>query len=72
MSEYRYPLVYDPLQDLKDRYYSVSRKLIRSRPWAGDEASKSQAISAFQFDKGSRSRRSLVLLLPNILMQNAK
>lgn len=52
MSEYRYPLVYNPLQDLKDRYYSVCRKLIRSRPWAGDEASKSQAAWNFQFDKG--------------------
>ena len=40
------------LQDLKDRYYSVCRKLIRNRPWEGDEASKSQFVSNFQFDKG--------------------
>ena len=40
-------------QDLKDRYYSVCRKLIRNRPWSGDEASKSQLMSTFQFDKGA-------------------
>ncbi|KAH8094905.1 hypothetical protein BXZ70DRAFT_1009849 [Cristinia sonorae] len=39
------------LEDLKDRYYSVCRKLIRNRPWAGDEASKNQLLSSFQFDK---------------------
>jgi DNA methyltransferase 1-associated protein 1 len=43
------------LQDLKDRYYSVCRKLVRNRPWAGDEASKAQLISSFQFDKGKVS-----------------
>lgn len=37
---------------MKDRYYSVCRKLIRNRPWSGDEASKAQLISTFQFDKG--------------------
>lgn len=40
------------IQDLKDRYASVCRKLIRNRPWAGDEASKSQVLSSFSFDKG--------------------
>lgn len=40
-------------QDLKDRYYSVCRKLIRNRPWAGDEASKVMLLSSFQFDKGT-------------------
>ncbi|KAH7931212.1 hypothetical protein BV22DRAFT_1027445 [Leucogyrophana mollusca] len=39
------------LEDLKDRYYSVCRKLIRNRPWAGDESSKIQFISSYQFDK---------------------
>ncbi|KAK7696191.1 hypothetical protein QCA50_000842 [Cerrena zonata] len=39
------------LEDLKDRYYSVCRKLVRNRPWAGDESSKMQLISSFQFDK---------------------
>lgn len=41
------------VQDLKDRYYSVCRKLVRNRPWAADEASKAQLISSFQFDKGT-------------------
>jgi hypothetical protein len=40
-------------QDLKDRYYSVCRKLIRNMPWAGDEAGKSQLVSNLQFDKGA-------------------
>lgn len=38
---------------MKDRYYSVCRKLIRNRPWAGDEASRTLLIANFQFDKGS-------------------
>lgn len=45
-------------QDLKDRYYSVCRKLVRNRPWAGDEASKAQLVSSFQFDKGQGSHIS--------------
>jgi len=40
-----------PFQDLKDRYYTVCRKLVRNRPWAGDETSKSQLLSSLQFDK---------------------
>ncbi|OBZ70255.1 SWR1-complex protein 4 [Grifola frondosa] len=39
------------LEDLKDRYYSVCRKLVRNRPWAGDEASKAQLLSSLTFDK---------------------
>lgn len=39
------------VEDLKDRYYSVCRKLVRNRPWAGDEASKAQLISSLTFDK---------------------
>ncbi|KAJ3754894.1 hypothetical protein EV360DRAFT_96377 [Lentinula raphanica] len=39
------------LEDLKDRYYSVCRKLIRNRTWAGDEASKNQLLVSFQYDK---------------------
>ncbi len=31
----------------------MCRKLIRNRPWSGDEASKSQLVSTFQFDKGA-------------------
>lgn len=50
------------MEDLKDRYYSVCRKLIRSRPCAGDEASKSQVISTFQFDKEREVMRKKYLL----------
>ncbi|TFY67633.1 hypothetical protein EVJ58_g1478 [Rhodofomes roseus] len=39
------------MEDLKDRYYSVCRKLIRNRPWAGDETSKAQLITSLTFDK---------------------
>lgn len=39
------------MEDLKDRYFSVCRKLVRSRPWPGDEATKSQILSSFAFDK---------------------
>jgi DNA methyltransferase 1-associated protein 1 len=39
------------IEDLKDRYYSVCRKLIRNRPWAGDEPAKSQLLNSYQFDK---------------------
>jgi DNA methyltransferase 1-associated protein 1 len=39
-------------QDLKDRYCSVCRKLLRNRPWAGDEASKVKLMQSFEFDKG--------------------
>ncbi|KAI0053746.1 hypothetical protein FA95DRAFT_484388 [Auriscalpium vulgare] len=49
------------MEDLKDRYYSVCRKLIRNRPWAGDEASKSQLISSFQFDKDREVTRKKYL-----------
>ncbi|KAJ6515710.1 hypothetical protein C8R45DRAFT_888749 [Mycena sanguinolenta] len=39
------------MEDLKDRYCSVYRKLIRNRPWAGDENSKNALLSSYQFDK---------------------
>ena len=39
-------------KDLKDRYYSCCRKLIRSRPCSGDDVSKSQLLNGYQFDKG--------------------
>ncbi|KAI0254860.1 hypothetical protein BJV78DRAFT_882194 [Lactifluus subvellereus] len=50
------------MEDLKDRYYSVCRKLIRNRPWAGDEASKSQFASSFQFEKEREVTRKKYLL----------
>ncbi|TCD63966.1 swr complex subunit [Steccherinum ochraceum] len=54
------------LEDLKDRYYSVCRKLIRNRPWGGDEASKNQLLSSFQFDKDREvTRKQYVASLMN-------
>ncbi|RDB22659.1 SWR1-complex protein 4 [Hypsizygus marmoreus] len=54
------------LEDLKDRYYSVCRKLVRNRPWAGDEASKAALISSFQFDKERElTRKKYIVSLEN-------
>ncbi|KAJ7016564.1 hypothetical protein C8F04DRAFT_1342048 [Mycena alexandri] len=36
---------------LKDRYCSVCRKLLRNRPWTGDESTKQVLLSSFAFDK---------------------
>lgn len=40
------------VKDMKDRYFSVCRKLVRSRPWPGEESAKAQVLSSFAFDKG--------------------
>ncbi|KAJ3989587.1 hypothetical protein F5890DRAFT_1400578 [Lentinula detonsa] len=54
------------IEDLKDRYYSVCRKLVRNRTWAGDEASKSQLLLSFQYDKEKEIlRRKYVASLAN-------
>ncbi|KAF4619755.1 hypothetical protein D9613_005251 [Agrocybe pediades] len=54
------------MEDMKDRYYSVCRKLVRNRPWAGDEASRSQLMSSFQFDKDREvTRKKYILSLEN-------
>ncbi|KAJ1308988.1 hypothetical protein OPQ81_004670 [Rhizoctonia solani] len=45
------------LEDLKHRYYGVCRKLLRHRPWAGDEATKSQLLGSFNFDKDRETTR---------------
>ncbi|KAI3621491.1 swr1-complex protein 4 [Moniliophthora roreri] len=39
------------IEDLKDRYFSVCRKLVRNRAWAGDETSRNQLLNSFQYDK---------------------
>ncbi|KAF7432954.1 swr complex subunit [Pleurotus ostreatus] len=53
-------------QDLKDRYYSACRKLIRNRPWSGDEASKSSLLASFHFDKEREiTRKKYVASLEN-------
>ncbi|KAJ3533912.1 hypothetical protein NMY22_g7143 [Coprinellus aureogranulatus] len=46
------------LEDLKHRYYSVCRKLVRNRPWPGDEASRAALINSLQFDLGEFVRHS--------------
>ncbi|OJT07101.1 SWR1-complex protein 4 [Trametes pubescens] len=45
------------LEDIKDRYFSVCRKLVRNRPWAGDEASKNALLSSLSFDKSREITR---------------
>ncbi|KAF8450496.1 hypothetical protein L210DRAFT_956608 [Boletus edulis BED1] len=45
------------IEDLKDRYYSVCRKLIRNRPWPGDESTRSQLLNSYQFDKEREKMR---------------
>ncbi|KAF8165527.1 SWR1-complex protein 4 [Crassisporium funariophilum] len=50
------------LEDLKDRYYSVCRKLVRNLPWGGDEAAKAQLLASFQFDKERELTRKKYLL----------
>ncbi|CAK5265766.1 unnamed protein product [Mycena citricolor] len=39
------------MEDLKDRYCSVCRKLIRNQPWASDDASKNTLLASFSFEK---------------------
>ena len=41
-------------KDLKDRYYSVCRKLVRNRPWIGDEPSKAKVLGLLSFEKGTQ------------------
>ncbi|KAI0690396.1 hypothetical protein BC835DRAFT_1364881 [Cytidiella melzeri] len=48
---YEYPGTNRTMEDMKERYYSVCRKLVRNRPWAGDETSKSQLLGSLAFDK---------------------
>jgi DNA methyltransferase 1-associated protein 1 len=40
-------------KDLKDRYYSICRKLVRTRPWNGDEPSKIKLLGLLAFEKGT-------------------
>ncbi|KAI9064844.1 hypothetical protein FKP32DRAFT_1591067 [Trametes sanguinea] len=54
------------LEDLKDRYFSVCRKLVRNRPWPGDEASKAALLSSLAFDKDREvMRKQYVISLEN-------
>ncbi|EIW82342.1 hypothetical protein CONPUDRAFT_54287 [Coniophora puteana RWD-64-598 SS2] len=49
------------LEDIKDRYYSICRKLVRKRPWSGDETTKSQLLVTFEFDKDKETMRKKYL-----------
>lgn len=40
------------IEDIKSRYYSVCRRLVRSRP-TGDEIGKTQMLQYYAFDKGT-------------------
>ncbi|CCM01759.1 uncharacterized protein FIBRA_03825 [Fibroporia radiculosa] len=54
------------LEDLKDRYYTVCRRLVKNRPWAGDEAGKTQLLSSLQFDKDREvMRKNYIASLEN-------
>ncbi|KAL5487600.1 SWC4 [Sanghuangporus weigelae] len=54
------------VEDLKDRYYGVCRRLIRNRPWPGDEAGKQQALAAVQYDKEREmNRKAYITSLEN-------
>ncbi|KAF9513258.1 hypothetical protein BS47DRAFT_1317687 [Hydnum rufescens UP504] len=49
------------IEDLKSRYYGVCRRLIRNRPWAGDEASKNQVLASYGFDAEQERNRKAYL-----------
>ncbi|KAF8076576.1 hypothetical protein FPV67DRAFT_1471976 [Lyophyllum atratum] len=54
------------VDDLKERYYSVCRKLVRNRPWAGDEAGRAQLIASYHFDKERElTRKKYIVSLEN-------
>ncbi|KAK7470456.1 swr complex subunit [Stygiomarasmius scandens] len=63
---YEYPGTARELEDLKDRYFSICRKLVRNRPWNGDEASRNQLLASFSFDKDREQvRKKYVANLEN-------
>ena len=41
------------IKDLKDRYYTICRRLVRIRPWNGDELSKTKLLGLLCFEKGT-------------------
>lgn len=48
------------VEDLKDRYYTCCRRLIRERP-AADETAKNASASSYSFDKNRESARKTYL-----------
>ncbi|KAJ7016793.1 hypothetical protein C8F04DRAFT_1340561 [Mycena alexandri] len=51
--------------DLKDRYCSVCRKLLRNRPWTGDESTKQVLLSSLHLTKREVLRKRYVTSLEN-------
>ncbi|KAG8846154.1 swr complex subunit [Tulasnella sp. 330] len=49
------------IQDIKARYYYICRKLIRNRPFAGDEASKNAMVSSYSYDREREIQRKAYL-----------
>lgn len=47
----RYQYSHRSIEELKDRYYTVCRRLVRSRA-AADPAAQAQLVQAYTFDKG--------------------
>ncbi|KAL0570098.1 swr complex subunit [Marasmius crinis-equi] len=48
------------IEDLKERYFSVCRKLARNRTWA-DENAKNHLVNSMQYDKDREQMRKLYL-----------
>ncbi|KAG8908175.1 swr complex subunit [Tulasnella sp. 403] len=49
------------MQDLKARYYNICRKLIKSRPFAGDDAAKTATIQSYAYDKDREIQRRVYI-----------
>ncbi|KAK1231813.1 swr complex subunit [Marasmius sp. AFHP31] len=49
-----------PIEDIKDRYFSVCRKLARNRTWT-DENAKNHLVNSMQYDKDRERMRKLYL-----------
>lgn len=63
------------IEEMKDRYYSVCRRLIRARP-ASDENAKQALLQSYAFDKGAcsyqldvRSKKLTIYLSPQTAKQ---
>ncbi|KAG8937080.1 swr complex subunit [Tulasnella sp. 419] len=49
------------IQDLKARYYGICRKLIKIRPFPGDDAAKNALFSSYSYDKEREIQRKVYL-----------
>ena len=50
----------------------MCRKLIRARPWNGEEAAKNALINSYQFDKGTTSASAWFLREPDVLSERER